>query len=105
MGKIRRKLIEKSPSLELTRICEVNPHIRKNIEGCKTFESHEQLLEEDIDAMFVCTPNQYSPDIIVAGVGLLSPLLIPRVRQTLSRANRWRRHFRTGLMIPPRSSP
>ncbi len=51
------------------------------------------------------TLMRYPSWIFYAGVGALSPLLIPRVRQTLSHANRWRRHWRTGLMIQPRRSP
>ena len=47
---------------------------------------------------------RYPSWVFYAGVGLLSPLFIPHVRQTLSRANRWRRHWRTRIMMAPRRS-
>src|SRR3989338_10493371 len=65
MGEIRRGVIERHPKLELTGICEVNEAVQKRIDGCRAFDSIEKLLKEDIDIVFVCTPNCYSPEICV----------------------------------------
>lgn len=65
MGEIRRRVIENNPRLMLAGICDTNPNMRSKIKGCRVFEDFNQLLEEDIDLVFVCTPNRYSPQISI----------------------------------------
>ena len=68
MGEIRKAVIEKNPRMELVGISDTNPEIREKINGCKVFESYEKLLSEDIDLVFVCTPNCYSPKICITSI-------------------------------------
>ena len=65
MGDIRRGVIERHPELELVGICEVNEANRQKIKDCRTFGSFAKLLKEDLDLVFVCTPNRYSPGICI----------------------------------------
>ena len=65
MGEIRRGVIERHPDLELLGICEINEASRRKIKGCKIFDSFEKLLREHLDAVFVCTPNRFSPSICI----------------------------------------
>ena len=65
MGEIRRTVIERHPQLELIGICDNNPATLSKIQGCPTFDSFEKLLQEDVDIIFVCTPNCFSPDICI----------------------------------------
>lgn len=65
MGVIRKKVIDGHPDLELVGVAESAPNIRENIHDCPIFDSFDQLLEQDVDLVFVCTPNSYSPDICI----------------------------------------
>jgi predicted dehydrogenase len=67
MGKIRKKIIEESPSLQLAGICDANKDLivpDKTIK-CKVFTDYKKLLKTDIDLVFVCTPNAFSPEIVI----------------------------------------
>ena len=39
--------------------------MRAKVDDCVSFESFEQLMAQDVDAIFVCTPNCYSPEICI----------------------------------------
>ncbi len=68
MGEIRRAVIERNPELALIGIYDISQAVRAKINSCKAFDSFEKLLEEDVDLIFVCTPNCYSPDFCVRSV-------------------------------------
>ena len=68
MGKIREKVIKDNPRLELLGICDTNPSVREKIIGCEAFDSFEKLFKKDIDIIFVCTPNLYSPEICIESI-------------------------------------
>jgi predicted dehydrogenase len=61
MGEIRRRVIETNPRLELCGIFDASRSVRERINGCRVFDSFEELSKEEVDAIFVCTPNLYSP--------------------------------------------
>ena len=63
MGEIRRSVIERNQRLELIGICDTHSVTRKNISDCRAYSSCVSLLEEDVDVVFVCTPNSFSPEI------------------------------------------
>jgi len=65
MGEIRRRVIENNPRLALMGIVETDQEKLKTISDCRTFVSFADLLKEDIDIVFVCTPNSYSPQICI----------------------------------------
>lgn len=67
MGKIRSHIVNENPALELVGICEPDQELiqaDKNIE-CQVFGSHQDLLRTNLDLVFVCTPNSFSPQIVV----------------------------------------
>ncbi len=61
MGEIRKRVIEGTPRLELCGIFDASISVRERINGCRVFDSFEELLKEKLDIIFVCTPNLYSP--------------------------------------------
>lgn len=65
MGEIRRAVIERHPDLELLGICETNPKVREKVQNCRFFDHFDKLLQEDLDIVFVCTPNKFSPEICI----------------------------------------
>lgn len=70
MGEIRRTLVDRNPRLKLAGICDTSESVRQKIEGCPVFDSYERLLGQDIDVVFVCTPNRFSPEICVSSLSL-----------------------------------
>lgn len=65
MGEIREKVIKENPRLDLVGIIDTDPSVREKIASCETFYSLEKLFERNIDIIFVCTPNIYSPEICI----------------------------------------
>ena len=65
MGQIRRRVIEENPDLELAGICETEKSVREKISGTTVSSSVDDFLKEDLDIVFVCTPNCYSPQICI----------------------------------------
>jgi predicted dehydrogenase len=65
MGQIRKAVVERHEHLNLSGICDTNQAIRDKIKGCPIFNSFDDLLKEDIDIIFVCTPNSFSPDVCI----------------------------------------
>jgi len=67
VGKIRREIIDKNPKLSLEAICDIVEPDKDEIK-CRYFKDYESLLKTDVDAVFVCTPNKFTPEIVVAAL-------------------------------------
>lgn len=65
MGKIRKTVIEEHPELELSGICDANLALTESDLRCRIHKEYQDLVKSDIDIVFVCTPNAYSPEIII----------------------------------------
>ena len=65
MGEIRRRVIESNDRMELAGITETDKDVRAKIQGPQVFETFEELLDRDLDIVFVCTPNRFSPEICI----------------------------------------
>ena len=65
MGKIRKAVIDEHPDLELGGVCDRSLEALAELnQGCETFEYYPDLVKSDLDIIFVCTPNLYSPEIV-----------------------------------------
>jgi predicted dehydrogenase len=65
MGQIRRRNIADHPDLELTAVCDPFRAQELGALGVRTHERWEDLIESDIDVVFVCPPNHLIPDVAV----------------------------------------
>jgi len=65
MGKIRKAVIEEHPDLELLGICDISLSLTDLNPKYKTFKHYAELIKSNVDIVFVCTPNAYSPEIII----------------------------------------
>lgn len=65
MGKIRLRNIMDHPELEAVAICDPFCEETVGAQGVPVFSKWEQLVNSDIDIVFVCTPNYLIPDIAV----------------------------------------
>ena len=66
IGQRRAKLVNDHPRLELVAVAD--PNVRataKNSPFCAWYRTGEELLREDLDAVFVCTPNVATADLVV----------------------------------------
>jgi len=68
MGKIRQRVVDNHPDLSLEGICDiVSPKQDESINS-KFYKSYHDLLKTDIDAVFICTPNKFTPEIVISAL-------------------------------------
>jgi predicted dehydrogenase len=68
MGEIRRRNVEDHPDLTLVGV--VDPRVTDGPKlGITLFPTHEALIAEGLDVVFVCTPNRITPDVTVYALG------------------------------------
>jgi 1,5-anhydro-D-fructose reductase (1,5-anhydro-D-mannitol-forming) len=67
MGKIRHKAIEKSGQAEVIVIFDPNPIVPVN-HKIKVASSAEKVLNQEIDAVFICTPNNFIKPLTVSAL-------------------------------------
>jgi predicted dehydrogenase len=65
MGEIRKRVIEQNQSLELAGILDNSASVRDRIKGYRIYSSFEELINDNVDIIFVCTPNVYSPQLCI----------------------------------------
>ncbi len=65
MGEIRRRVTEASDDLQLVGVCETDDAKRAAIAGTETVSTYPELLDAGLDAVFVCTPNRFAPQVTV----------------------------------------
>lgn len=68
MGHIRAKAISSHPKLDLSAVCDVIESKSNDFPKCKFFQDYNELLKQGVDAVFVCTPNRYAPEVAVAAL-------------------------------------
>lgn len=68
MGKIRMNVINHHPELSLIGISDVVPPEQNETLDCEFYKNYHDLLQKDIDAVFVCTPNKFTPEIVISAL-------------------------------------
>lgn len=69
VGKRRRQFIDLHPSLELVAVCDQNfQSDGKFSDGVKYFNNYKSLLDNQLDVLFVCLPNDIAPTVTIAGL-------------------------------------
>jgi len=67
MGEIRRRNIEAHPDLVLAGV--TDPRVSDPSRfGAPAFSDYQSLLDDKLDVVFVCTPNNLTPDVAVAAL-------------------------------------
>ena len=67
MGKIRAETIRENNDTVLTAGTDPSPPIN-GLEGVQLYPDHQAVIRSDVDAVFVCTPNCFAPDVVVAAL-------------------------------------
>ncbi len=65
MGGIRAEVIQSHPALDLRAVCDVANGDGVGLPEVKFFSDYNDVLAQGLDAVFVCTPNLYIPEIVV----------------------------------------
>lgn len=65
MGQIRRKNIDDHPDLELVGVCDPLADLEATQIRAKVFPSYQSLIEAGLALVFVCTPNNVTPEVTV----------------------------------------
>lgn len=69
VGRRRHHFIDKHDNLKVTAVCDRSFQESGVLEsGVKCFNDYQKLLDEDLDALFVCVPNYLAWEITIAGL-------------------------------------
>jgi predicted dehydrogenase len=68
-GQIRRKHIDAHPRMQTVAVCDRTISTPgETSDGVRTWSDWEQLLEEDLDVLFVCLWNDIAPTVVMEGL-------------------------------------
>ncbi len=65
MGKVRLDAVQRNPHLEAVAVCDTEPGRFDGTRSVRFLADYGQLLEMGVDAVFVCTPNRCTPDLVI----------------------------------------
>ena len=67
MGKLRAQTIRQNPKTVLISATDPNPP-KSGLEDVQLCADYKAVIASDVDAVFVCTPNRFAPDVVVAAL-------------------------------------
>lgn len=65
MGEIRQRVIDQHPDMELVMICESSKQKLNGNHSFQVVRDPMEVFESDIDLVFVCTPNNLTPHLVI----------------------------------------
>jgi predicted dehydrogenase len=68
IGRLRGELVARHPGFTLTAVADAAGPAAGAVPECPFFSDPAELLRRDLDAVFVCTPNAVTPDLVVAAL-------------------------------------
>lgn len=69
VGQRRRQVIDQHPHLKTVAVCDRNLGGEGAFaDGVRFYAHYRRLLEEELDALFVCLTNDLNPDVTIAGL-------------------------------------
>jgi predicted dehydrogenase len=69
VGKRRRDAIDRHPQMITTAVCDVTfPQSGTTSGDLKCFHHYKELLNEELDILFVCLPNYLAAEVTIAGL-------------------------------------
>ena len=69
VGKRRRHFIDRNPSLQTVAVCDrVIPSKMTQADGLVCYSNYKELLQEDLDILFVCMTNDIAAEVTMAGL-------------------------------------
>ena len=69
VGKKRGECIDKNPNMNLVAVCDQNYESSSNLnDGVHSYQDYNDLLNHEIDALFVCLTNDVAAEVTIAGL-------------------------------------
>lgn len=68
MGRIRAREIARRPDMELIAGSDPNPDAADDFPGIRYSSDYRDVLDAGVDAVFVCTPNRFTPEVTIAAL-------------------------------------
>ncbi len=68
MGRIRANTIALNPRTTLVSGADPNAESFEHFTNIATSQNYEDVIASDADCIFVCTPNRFTPDIVIAAL-------------------------------------
>src|SRR6516165_9296597 len=68
VGSRRAECVLRHPAMELRAICDINPQQAAKWPGVNFTTDFQTLIHSDLDAVFVCTYNNFAPEVVVASL-------------------------------------
>jgi predicted dehydrogenase len=69
VGKRRRQFTDQHPQMEVVAVCDQKFNQGGQIiDGVRSYQHYKDLLDEEIDCLFVCLPNYLASDVTIAGL-------------------------------------
>jgi predicted dehydrogenase len=69
VGKRRHQYIDAHPNLIVTAVCEQSfPQGFTGLSGISCFNNYKELLQADLDILFVCLPNNIAAEVTISGI-------------------------------------
>ncbi len=69
VGRRRKDCIDRNEYAEVVAVCDKSfKSSEVNKEGIKYFSTYLELIQEDLDVLLVCMPNQIAPEVTIAGL-------------------------------------
>ncbi len=65
MGEIRHRMVDQHDSAELVMICDNDTSKIKSNLDCKIVTDTSDVINSDVDIVFICTPNHLIPDLTI----------------------------------------
>ena len=69
VGKKRGECINKNPNMNLVAVCDQNYESPRELnDGVHSYQNYNDLLNHEIDALFVCLTNDVAAEVTIAGL-------------------------------------
>lgn len=68
MGRIRAREIAANAGTQLVAGCDPNVPPQEDFPGVKLSAHHSDVIDADLDAICVCTPNRFTPEVVIAAL-------------------------------------
>ena len=69
MGQTRARELVRHPCAHVVCGADPNPEaFEEQFPGIEVFEDHARVVDSDVEAVFVATPNRYTPEIVIAAL-------------------------------------
>lgn len=67
-GQLRRRHIDQHPNLTTVAVCDITLEEGVDPDGLRRHSHYSQLLQEDLDVLFVCITNDMAAEVTIAGL-------------------------------------